>query len=73
MGHYRTLSLVAIASTAGLASYGLLLQPDEKRYSGLSESGEPARALRHLDKSLGGLEFGLSEFTGPRIKFRSNY
>ena len=58
VSHYRIMSLVAIASTAGLALYGLQLQPDEKRYSGLSESGEPARALRHLDKSLGGLEFG---------------
>lgn len=56
--HHRSMSLIAILATAGLAIIGFQLTPDEKRYSGLSESGEPARALRHLDNTLGGLEFG---------------
>ncbi|MEM0924626.1 MAG: MMPL family transporter, partial [Planctomycetota bacterium] len=56
--HFRPMSLAAIVSTAALALWGSQLTPDEKRYSGLSESGEPARALRLLDRELGGLEFG---------------
>lgn len=55
--HDRVVARIAIVSTLGLAIMSLQLQPDEKRYSGLSESGEAAQALRHLDQSLGGLEF----------------
>lgn len=55
---HRTVSRVAIVSTLALVALSLQLTPDEKRYSGLSDSGEAAQALRHLDKSLGGLEFG---------------
>ncbi|MEL6105015.1 MAG: efflux RND transporter permease subunit [Planctomycetota bacterium] len=54
----RRVAIAAIASTVLLAVVSLQLTPDEKRYSGLSESGEAAKALRHLDDSLGGLEFG---------------
>ena len=54
----RRIALAAIASTILLAAISLQLTPDEKRYSGLSESGEAAQALRHLDDALGGLEFG---------------
>jgi len=54
----RSVSWVAILSTIGLAAICTQLEPDEKRYSGLSESGEAAKALRHLDRALGGLEFG---------------
>ncbi|WP_145387628.1 efflux RND transporter permease subunit [Stieleria neptunia] len=53
----RAVARIAIAVTFALAIISLQLQPDEKRYSGLSESGEAAQALRHLDRSLGGLEF----------------
>ncbi len=56
--HDRRLSWIAIGSTLLLAVVCLRLEPDEKRYSGLSESGEAAQALRHLDRALGGLEFG---------------
>ena len=56
--HDRGVAWAAIIATAGLAMISLNLEPDEKRYSGLSESGEAAQALRHLDRSLGGLEFG---------------
>ncbi len=56
--HDRAVAWFAIASTALLAIVSLNLKPDEKRYSGMSESGEAAIALRHLDQSLGGLEFG---------------
>ena len=56
--NYRVVSIAAIVVTVGLGLACLRLKPDEKRYSGLSESGEPARGLRHLDQSLGGLEFG---------------
>ena len=49
---------LAIGTTVALAVTCTQLEPDEKRYSGLSESGEAAKALRHLDQSLGGLEFG---------------
>jgi hypothetical protein len=54
----RKIAWMAIATTLTLASLCTQLQPDEKRYGGLSESGEAAQALRHLDRSLGGLEFG---------------
>ncbi|MCS7467857.1 efflux RND transporter permease subunit [Stieleria sp. ICT_E10.1] len=53
----RAVARIAIAVTFAMALISLQLQPDEKRYSGLSESGEAAQALRHLDRSLGGLEF----------------
>ncbi len=56
--HDRAVAWGAILTTATLAIVSLQLEPDEKRYSGLSESGEAAKALRHLDRSLGGLEFG---------------
>jgi hypothetical protein len=54
----RKVAGLAIASTVGLAAICTQLEPDERRYSGLSESGEAAKALRHLDRVLGGLEFG---------------
>lgn len=54
----RKVAVLAIASTVGLAAICTQLEPDERRYSGLSESGEAAQALRHLDRVLGGLEFG---------------
>ena len=56
--HDRAIAWLAIGSTLALAGVCTRLQPDERRYSGLSESGEAAQALRHLDHSLGGLEFG---------------
>ncbi len=56
--HDRVVAWTAIVATTILALICLNLQPDEKRYSGLSESAEAAQALRHLDRSLGGLEFG---------------
>lgn len=56
--HDRAIARIAIASTALLAITCLKLQPDEKRYSGMSEAAEAAQALRHLDHKLGGLEFG---------------
>jgi predicted RND superfamily exporter protein len=56
--HDRKIAWLAIATTLVLAAACTQLQPDEKRYSGLSESGEAARALRHLDRVLGGLESG---------------
>ena len=55
---HKAVSMFAIISTASLIAIALQLVPDERRYSGLSESGEAARALRHLDRVLGGLEFG---------------
>ncbi|MBC8357282.1 MAG: MMPL family transporter [Planctomycetes bacterium] len=56
--HDRKVAWLAIATTVALAGICTQLKPDQKRYSGLSESGEAAKALRHLDHSLGGLEFG---------------
>lgn len=56
--HDRKLAWTAVATTILLAALCLQLEPDEKRYSGLSESGEAAQALRHLDETMGGLEFG---------------
>ena len=55
--HDRSMAWFAIAITVILSLVALQLQPDEKRYSGLSESGEAAQALRHLDHAFGGLEF----------------
>jgi predicted RND superfamily exporter protein len=56
--HDRLMAWVAIGVTTVLSIISLQLQPDERRYSGLSESGEAAQALRHMDRALGGLEFG---------------
>ncbi|QDS93544.1 multidrug efflux system subunit MdtC [Roseimaritima multifibrata] len=65
--HDRAITAFAIFATAGLGLLTLQLQPDEKRYSGLSDSGEAAIGMRHLDRSLGGLEFGNIEvrWQGP--------
>ncbi|MEM6777931.1 MAG: efflux RND transporter permease subunit [Planctomycetota bacterium] len=54
---YRPVSVAAIIATIVLAGMTLRLTPDERRYSGLSEAGEAARGLRHLDRVFGGLEF----------------
>ena len=54
----RQVAYFAILSTIVLAAISFQLTPDEKRYSGLSDSGEAAKGLRHLDDVLGGLEFG---------------
>ncbi len=62
--HDRKVAWFAIAITLALAGACTQLEPDEKRYSGLSESGEAAQGLRHLDESLGGLEFGYVAITG---------
>ncbi|MCO6454655.1 MAG: MMPL family transporter [Pirellulaceae bacterium] len=59
----RRVAWLAVVVTLVLAAACTRLQPDEKRYSGLSESGEAARALRHLDRTLGGLEFGSVRIT----------
>ncbi len=56
--HDRKVAWLAIGSTLVLAALSLQLTPDEKRYSGLSESAEAAQGLRRLDRALGGLEFG---------------
>lgn len=56
--HDRAVSRAAIAATVVLIAFAATLTPDERRYSGLSESGEAARGLRHLDRALGGLEPG---------------
>jgi predicted RND superfamily exporter protein len=56
--HDRRMAWFAIAITTLLSITSLQLEPDERRYSGLGESGEAAQALRHMDRSLGGLEFG---------------
>ena len=53
----RRMAWIAIGATVALAVVCIRLTPDEKLYSGLSESGEAAQALRHLDRALGGLEF----------------
>lgn len=56
--HDRAVSYAAIVSTILLVACSATLTPDERRYSGLSETDEAARGLRHLDRELGGLEFG---------------
>lgn len=61
--HDRLIAPAAIIATGALAAVCMLLKPDEKRYSGLSDTGEAAIALRHLDQSLGGLEFAQVDVT----------
>ena len=53
----RIVAAFSIVVTVIMSIVALQMQPDEKRYSGMSESGEAAKALRHLDQALGGLEF----------------
>ena len=53
---YRMITWVAIVSTLALAAVTLLLRPDERITSNLSESTEPAIALAHIDKHFGGME-----------------
>ena len=66
--HDRPMAWLAIGATVGLAAICTQLTPDEKRYSGLSESAESAQALRQLDRALGGLEFGRVEvYWSPEV------
>ena len=53
---YRMITWIAIVSTVLLAAVTLLLRPDERITSNLSESTEPAIALAHIDKQFGGME-----------------
>lgn len=50
-------SRIAILSTVLLTATALTLRPDERRSTALPESSEVTQALRHMDQSLGGLEF----------------
>lgn len=54
----RKAAWIAILSTVMLIAVCAQLTPDQRRYGLLGDSGEAARGLRHLDKVLGGLEFG---------------
>ena len=70
--NHGKIAWIAIAATVSLGLICTQLQPDEKLYSGLSESGEAAQALRHLDRSLGGLEFGYVRVSWPATANREN-
>lgn len=52
----RTVSGVAIAVTAVLSLATLQLRPDERLTSALPSSSEPAQALAHIDRAMGGME-----------------
>lgn len=65
--NHGKIAWVAIVTTVSLGLICSQLRPDEKLYSGLSESGEAAQALRHLDRSLGGLEFGYVRVSWPAV------
>ena len=52
----RTISATAIAATAVLAGFTLLLRPDDRRMNTLPDNSEAALALKTLDHSLGGLD-----------------
>ena len=56
--HTRVLSTTGIVTTLFLIGLSLTLRPDEKRESALPLGSEAALAIRKLDQSLGGLEFG---------------
>ena len=53
----RKMAWIAIAATVVLMAVCMQLTPDQRRYGLLGDSGEAAQGLRHLDQSLGGLEF----------------
>jgi uncharacterized protein len=52
----RTISVLAIIGTLVLAAITLQLRPDERLTSNLASSSEPASALYHVDRSMGGIE-----------------
>jgi predicted RND superfamily exporter protein len=54
-------STLGIVLTIVFTAVSLTLRPDEKRSTALPESSEVARALRHMDDVLGGLEFSAVE------------
>ena len=53
---HRLIGWIAIGLTIVLGAVTLLLRPDERTTSNLSESTEPAIALAHIDKHFGGME-----------------
>lgn len=55
--HPRFFSRAGIAATLVCTACALTLRPDERRSTALPESSEVTQALRHMDESLGGLEF----------------
>ncbi len=54
----RLFSRIAIGSTLLLSLICLALRPDERNQSALPGESEAARAMRHVDRALGGLELG---------------
>ncbi len=54
--HAKTVSVVSIVTTCGLAAMTLQLRPDERLTSNLSAGSEAASALAHIDREFGGLE-----------------
>ncbi len=52
----RLVSAVAIIVTLVLCGISLTLRPDERRENALPLDAEVSRAMRHMDKALGGME-----------------
>jgi len=54
----RFVSISGIVATLILTGISLTLRPDEKRSNALPEHSEAYLALQHMDRAMGGLEFG---------------
>jgi len=57
----RLLSLTGITATVVLFGISMTLRPDQRESDGLPEKAEATRALRHIDRAFGGLEFSRVE------------
>lgn len=56
LAHSKGISLASIAITLLLGLITLQLRPDERLTSSLAARSEPARALAHIDRVMGGME-----------------
>jgi len=61
----RSMSIAAILITLGFVGISLQMRPDERLTSSLSRSSEPAAALAHADRVMGGLETAEVAITWP--------
>ncbi len=56
LANSRTMGWIAIAATIVLAIFTAQLRPDERRTSSLPANSEPASALAHIDRAMGGMD-----------------
>ncbi len=70
--HKRSVAATGVLSSLFLGAVALTLKPDQRQSDGLPEKAEATRALKHVDRAFGGLEFSEVAISwGPRVESNS--